>query len=119
MVEARQITESIADLYTGPISAVLFLSAEFLVAASGRTLMLFNLNNNELKTRHVSCIPAGMKINNLEHFYSPGQNGVPSDGDQNRPISFIVQTERTFAVYAISDTLDFYLSYYHGAQALD
>lgn len=86
MVETRQMP---ASWYTGPITSVLFLDEELLVAACGRSLILFSTQSRELIAKQDSCLPVGMKITGLERASSPR--------------SFIVITERTFAVYSISE----------------
>ena len=64
--------------------------------------MLFSVSSKELRAKVDACLPSGMKIDSLEQAESPR--------------SFIVKTERTFAVYTVSaDTLALNLTYYHGA----
>ena len=80
------------------------MDEEHLIAASGRTITLFSTSQKIMLLKEDVCFPASMKIKALEKV------------NQER---FIVTTDRTFAVYQLSESQTFKMEYFHGAQALD
>lgn len=94
-----------SNWYRGPICATLVLGEKCLVAACGRTLLVFDLLTNRLKLEQESCLPPSLKVNTLERVSST---------------KFTLVSDRTFAVYEHDEQAGHLtLLYYHGSQASD
>ena len=97
--------------YRGPISAVLVLDPATVIAACGRTLMVFKIDTegtHSLILKQESCLPPSLKICAIERV------------DKDR--RFTVRSDRTFAIYDLVESpagAQIDLIYNHGAKAID